>query len=242
MSKASRTTRKFSRPATIRKVLPYSKVVAVTTPPPAPIMRASTHGTPSPTSAIAARATSGSENSKGKIRPWSIKANREHQAEDDEEDDALLPAAEPEVRRAGNCPGQQADERQRPGLCRRAGAVSRSRVSSPSLTEIISHRPASRPGQGSDDHDAGREPQGQSGRTSAGRSRSGSPRATRARRSSRSAEPPPPGAPGPRARRTSAGCATRHVRPMAPDRYKPKHRAQTGSWTPARWNERSGRW
>ncbi len=31
------------------------------------------------------------------------------------------------------------------------------------------------------------------------------------------------------------------VSPIAPDRYSPKHLAQTGSCTPARRNERSGR-
>ena len=86
-------------------------------------MRASIHGTPSPKSAIAASATSGSESSNGKDPAVQHQADHEHQAEDDQEDGGLLPPAEPEMRGAGNRPGQKADERQRPGFRRRAGAI-----------------------------------------------------------------------------------------------------------------------
>src|SRR5688572_32498525 len=58
MSNASRMTRKFSRPATMRKVLPYSCVTAVTVPCPAPARRAISQGTPRPMLAMAASAAS----------------------------------------------------------------------------------------------------------------------------------------------------------------------------------------
>src|SRR5690606_16270583 len=59
MSKASNATSRFNRPATMRKVLPYSYVTAMTSPPPAASTRATRYGRPMPRSAIAASATSG---------------------------------------------------------------------------------------------------------------------------------------------------------------------------------------
>src|SRR5688572_9960764 len=69
MSNASMTTSKFSRPATMRKVLPYSYVTAITLPAPYPITRARIYGSPMPMFASAASATSGCDNSTGKILP-----------------------------------------------------------------------------------------------------------------------------------------------------------------------------
>src|SRR5205085_370853 len=76
MSNASRTTRKFSRPATIRKQLPYSYVTAVTVPAPASTMRARSQGAPAPRFAIAASPTSGSAMSNGKILPCISRPHR----------------------------------------------------------------------------------------------------------------------------------------------------------------------
>src|SRR5215218_3643848 len=71
ISHASVTTSRLSRPATIRKAFPYSYVGATTVPAPAARLRARKYGTPIPTSAIAARATSGWLISNGNNRPCS---------------------------------------------------------------------------------------------------------------------------------------------------------------------------
>src|SRR5262245_58783002 len=73
MSNASSMTRKLSSPDVMRNVLPYSYEAAVTVPAPASAIRASRYGRPTPRSAIAPRKTSGSDNSKGKRRPCSVR-------------------------------------------------------------------------------------------------------------------------------------------------------------------------
>ena len=73
-SYASMTTRTFSRPATMRNVMPYSYVTARTSPMPKPSGDARKYSQRrSRIARSASRQTSGSEKSNGKIRPWSAR-------------------------------------------------------------------------------------------------------------------------------------------------------------------------
>src|SRR5678816_1743964 len=71
MSNTSSTTSMLSSPAAMMNVLPYSYVIATTSPLPAPISLAMKYGPPTPRSAMAESATSGCVMSNGNRRPSS---------------------------------------------------------------------------------------------------------------------------------------------------------------------------